>query len=257
MRALLWLLLLPLSMASATEHWQQESYLANSFLTVALKREYQPGAMARLTRWEQPVRYFLINESGDLPLQQEVVRVQLEHLSRITGVPVQPVSARESANLVIVMTRQAEIPRWAQTLMGQGHQVSAALGDGLCLGQFKVGKRGALSRASVLIPTDRARDKGRFLDCVVEEITQVMGLPNDSDQVFPSVFNDHSIDSFLSPLDYLLLRILYAPELKSGMDVKAVQKALPAVLARLRQEGEIDAAPLRVQAGSLKQWAGM
>lgn len=84
-----------------------------------------------------------------------------------------------------------------------------------------------------------------------------MGLPNDSDQVFPSVFNDHSIDSFLSPLDYLLLRILYAPELKSGMDVKAVQKALPAVLARLRQEGEIDAAPMRVQAGSLKQWAGM
>lgn len=257
MRALRWLLLLHLSMANAAEHWQQESYLANSFLTVALKREYQPGTLGRLTRWEQPLRYFLVNESGDLPLQEEVVRVQLDHLSRITGVPVQPVSTRESANLVIVMTRQADIPHWAQTLMGQGHQVSAALGDGLCLGQFKADRRGALSSASVLIPTDRARDKGRFLDCVVEEITQVMGLPNDSDQVFPSVFNDRSIDSFLSPLDYLLLRILYAPELRSGMDVKAVQKALPAVLSRLRKDGEIDAAPIRVQAGSLKQWAGM
>ena len=50
-----------------------------------------------------------------------------------------------------------------------------------------------------------------------EEITQILGLPNDSDEVYPSVFNDHSIDIELSAQDILLVKLLFDPRLRPGM----------------------------------------
>jgi len=53
-----------------------------------------------------------------------------------------------------------------------------------------------------------------------------MGLPNDSDKVFPSIFNDKSHDDYLSGLDLLLLKLLYRPEMKAGMNIKQVHHQL-------------------------------
>ncbi|MBP8189865.1 MAG: DUF2927 domain-containing protein, partial [Aeromonas sp.] len=96
-----------------------------------------------------------------------------------------------------------------------------------------------------------------FLDCVVEELTQVMGLPNDSDKVFPSIFNDNSIDSFPTGLDYVLLKLAYHPALHAGMTADEVRTALPIALKALRTNGDIAEANHRVQSGSLKRWAGL
>ncbi|KUE79116.1 DUF2927 domain-containing protein [Aeromonas schubertii] len=256
MHPLAWLLLLFAPLLWAAEPWQRTDYLTSSFLEIALRREYSPGKKLPLSRWEKPIRYHLINESGDRPLQTELVRVQMSHLSHITGVKATRVAARQEANLVIVMTRQSALEGWAHTLIGKSEELPAALADGLCLGNFTT-RGGAIDTAAVLIPTDRARDKGKFLDCVVEELTQVMGLPNDSDRVFPSIFNDHSVDHFITPLDYLLLRILYAPELKSGMHREDVAATLPTIVTRLAREGAINQAPRLARAGSLREWAGL
>lgn len=256
MRPLVWMLLFLPTLLWALSPWQRHDYLMASFLEIALRREYSPGKQLPLSRWEQPIRYHLINESGDRPLQSELVKVQMAHLSRITGLTITRVAKRQDANLIVVMTRQAALPGWAHTLMGQSEELPAALADGLCLGNFTT-KQGAINSAAVLIPTDRARDKGKFLDCVVEELTQVMGLPNDSPRVFPSIFNDRSVDHFITPLDYLLLRMLYAPELRSGMHRSKVSERLPSVLSRLQREGVIDSAPKLTRMGSLQEWAGL
>ncbi|MDO2948549.1 DUF2927 domain-containing protein [Aeromonas simiae] len=259
MPLLRWLLLFPLLVQAplAAERWQRDAYLTESFITVALGREYQPGQDATLTRWEQPLRYFLVNQSGDKAQQRELVTVQMAHLARLTGLSIQPVQHEAAANLVVVMTRQAQMGDWIERRMGDSADVLAARQNGLCLGHFSSRGQLGIVRATVLIPTDRARDKGKLLDCVVEELTQVMGLPNDSDRVFPSIFNDRSIDHFLSPLDYLLIRMLYSPGMRSGMNEREVRAALPAILARLRQQGELRNAPRRVNEGSLRQWAGL
>lgn len=85
----------------------------------------------------------------------------------------------------------------------------------------------------------------------------MMGLPNDSDKVFPSIFNDNSIDSFLTGLDYVLLKMAYHPALKAGMSSDEVRAALPLALKALRAKGEITQADQRVQQQSLKSWAGL
>ncbi len=80
------------------------------------------------------------------------------------------------------------------------------------------------------------------MSCIVEELTQVMGLPNDSVKVFPSVFNDLSTDAYLSGLDYLLLKMLYDSRVKTGMDEKAARSILQTIAAEYARDGLFDTA---------------
>lgn len=156
--------------------------------------EYGHEAQVRFSRWQGPIRLKLINEFGDKALQAEVVKVQSQHLARITGHPIQLVN--DNPNLTLIMTRHQQMASWAGRTMRQDDSVNIALKEGICLANFATNARYEITRATIIIPVDYSRAKGRFLDCVVEELTQVMGLPNDSNKVFPSIFNDNSIDSF-------------------------------------------------------------
>ena len=224
-------------------------------MAIAMEREYGEARQTRFARWQQPIRLQLINESGDKPLQAEVVKVQAAHLARITGHPISMVTAKP--NLTLIMTDYSKMKSWANRTMGNDPSVNIALKEGLCLANFATNPQHEISRATIIIPVDYSRAKGRFLDCVVEEFTQVMGLPNDSDKVFPSIFNDNSIDSFLTGLDYVLLKMAYHPALKAGMSSDEIRAALPIALADLRAKGEIREANRRVQQQSLKSWAGL
>ena len=248
------LLLLAGHSARADERWQSNSYLTESFMAIAMEREYGEAKQTRFARWQQPIRLQLINESGDKPLQADVVKVQAAHLARITGHPISMVTAKP--NLTLIMTDYSKMKSWANRTMGNDPSVNIALKEGLCLANFATNPQHEISRATIIIPVDYSRAKGRFLDCVVEEFTQVMGLPNDSDKVFPSIFNDNSIDSFLTGLDYVLLKMVYHPALKAGMSSDEIRAVLPIALADLRAKGEIRKANRRVQQQSLKSWAG-
>ncbi|BBT80703.1 hypothetical protein WP8S18E11_23690 [Aeromonas veronii] len=249
------LLLLAGHSAQADERWQSDSYLTESFMAIAMEREYGEARQTRFARWQQPIRLLLVNESGDKPLQADVVKIQAAHLARITGHPISMVSSKP--NLTLIMTDYSKMKSWANRTMGGDPSVGMALKEGLCLANFATNAKHEISRATIIIPVDYSRAKGRFLDCVVEEFTQVMGLPNDSDKVFPSIFNDNSIDSFLTGLDYVLLKMAYHPALKPGMSSDEVRAALPIALADLRAKGEIREANRRVQQQSLKSWAGL
>ncbi len=249
------LLLLAGHSAWADERWQSDSYLTESFMAIAMEREYGEARQTRFARWQQPIRLQLVNESGDKPLQADVVKVQAAHLARITGHPISMVTAKP--NLTLIMTDYSKMKSWANRTMGGAPSVGMALKEGLCLANFATNAKHEISRATIIIPVDYSRAKGRFLDCVVEEFTQVMGLPNDSDKVFPSIFNDNSIDSFLTGLDYVLLKLAYHPALKAGMSSDEVRAALPLAIKDLRAKGEIREANRRVQQQSLKSWAGL
>ncbi len=83
-----------------------------------------------------------------------------------------------------------------------------------------------LVQATVIIPVDHAMKYGLLPACIVEELTQAMGLPNDSDWVNPSVANDKSILDLLTGLDYLMLKILYDKRLTIGL---SLEKSIPII----------------------------
>ncbi len=88
---------------------------------------------------------------------------------------------------------------------------------------------------AVFIPSDVAPQEVR--DCMHEEMAQALGPLNDLYRLPDSVFNDDNFHTVLTGFDMLILRMTYAPELRSGMSRAEVAARLPAILARLNPQG--------------------
>ena len=90
----------------------------------------------------------------------------------------------------------------------------------------------------------------------MEEITQVLGLPNDSNKAYPSIFNDHTPEDLLSPLDVVLFQLLYESELKPGITTAQVKPIVRKVLKRYQEAGVLKRAPKTAQQAPLYQLIG-
>ncbi|MBT6094180.1 MAG: DUF2927 domain-containing protein [Rhodospirillaceae bacterium] len=69
--------------------------------------------------------------------------------------------------------------------------------------------------------------------CLLEEMTQVLGLPNDSDLVQPSVFNNKTQPIALNRTDQILIRTLYDKRLVPGTDRGRAMAAAAKVIVEL------------------------
>ncbi|WP_067095883.1 DUF2927 domain-containing protein [Marinomonas atlantica] len=242
--------------AGGKSHWQERQYIQDSFKVIALQREYDTSKPARLVRWQKPIMLYFESEQGDSKLQARLLSTHAQHLSRITGVPIYFSSTRNNADIFAIFTSRENMENKVRRYIGDPKTVRRALDEAVCLGNFGVNRAGEIQRGVIIIPVNYARQRARLLDCVVEEITQLMGLPNDSNKVYPSIFNDISSDIYLSPLDFILLKMLYSPRFKAGMSSAQVEQALPSVMDDLYYLGIIDNAASLVQEGSLKRYLG-
>jgi hypothetical protein len=240
----------------AVEQWHDKGFITNSFVKIALRREYSVNAEQDLIhKWRLPIHAYLQSTVGDSKLQKEMVGVQLNHLATITGHHISFVENSAKANLIIVFTLKKNLKSSMKKFGLYNRQSDAILEKAACIGNVKASKKGEILSAVIHIPVDSTRANGLFLNCIVEEITQVMGLLNDSDEVFPSIFNDQSIDGYLSGLDYLLLKLLYNPKLKFGMKEGEVRAVVADLLAELDNDGLIINASTQVLPNSMQVWS--
>jgi hypothetical protein len=237
--------------------WHDKKFITDSFVKIALRREYSTNAKQDIVRkWRKPMRVYVQSKVGSSKLQKEMVGVQLNHLALITGHRIGFVANAKEANLIVVFTLKKNMKSSMKTLGLYNNKSDAILEKAVCLGNIKATNKGEIRSAYIHIPVDSTRSRGLFLNCIVEEITQVMGLLNDSDDVFPSIFNDRSIDGYLSGLDYLLLKILYHPKIKMGMKETRVRDVVAEVLTELDDDGSITNASSRVLPKSIRVWSG-
>ncbi len=120
-----------------------------------------------------------------------------------------------------------------------------------CMGTYHLNKQHEIVHAAIIIPVDHAMSRGLLPACIVEEITQVMGLPNDSDWVNPSIANDKSRIDLLTGLDYIMLKLLYSPDVKAGMNQNDIQPIVRRELQFYQRNGLIR------KAGHLVNKAGL
>lgn len=91
-------------------------------------------------------------------------------------------------------------------------------------------------------------------NCLLEEIPQALGLANDLYGLGASSFNDDAAHLWPTKLDYLMLRVLYSPELVTGLDRRTTTERALGVLDRVNPEG-IGAPPLpRLNRRALGDW---
>ncbi|MBE1277409.1 DUF2927 domain-containing protein [Enterovibrio baiacu] len=227
MRHLVFGLLFSLLVMPAQAAWDNNAYVEKAFELIALNNEYDDKDHP-VRKWHQPVNVWIDHRVGDKELHTMLVRMHLAHLSKVTGHKVQLVDKLEKANLRMVFTRQS---RWqAETRELWNPNENYPFRGAICMAHFSVTKSNEIRRGLIVIPVDLARERGKLFACVVEELTQAMGLPNDSNEVFPSIFNDNTKNSVLTPLDVTLLRLLYSSKIRAGMSGNTV---LPLVSAWL------------------------
>lgn len=234
--------------------WLDPAFVQQAFLDVALKREYTPGDW-QLVKWQQPIKLWVDHKVADKPLHEELINAHLSDLSRITGHPIKRVSARTQANVIWIFTRESQWREDVRNELGKGALLH--MHGAICKAGYKLNQQnGSISSAAIIIPVDQAREHGKLLACIVEEMTQIMGLPNDAESAFPSIFNDETPEDLLSPLDVVLLQLLYEPELMPGMTVSQVTPLLKKKIEAYQKQGKLAQAVSIAKSGVLYQLIG-
>lgn len=226
-----------------SEELSDEEYVRN-FRTVAFYREFDPEQIEQvLTRWEGPLRVAVVGDVNDRYLAY--VRLHLADLAALSSLDV-ALSARADANVLVILSpepferaldtyRPDYRPFFASDRSMEA--VTARMKqEATCFARIVPGENDEVIVGAVaLIPTDQ----GRFVTraCIIEELTQAMGLFNDSDAIRPSIFNDSSPNMMLSDHDRILLRTLYDPRLQPGMTWSQAEPIVRTVIAELRHSG--------------------
>lgn len=226
--------------------------LANNFMKIALFAEFSEvngqivaqEAASPLRRWRLPV---VINvEFGDTLSKQKRAMDTKEvndfarRLSRVSGHSIKT-GTRRAANLhVLVLNedeRRAAAPLLRALIPGIAEREIQALTNitknDLCIAQsYSEADRVTNIGRAVVIIRDEHPDLLRK-SCIHEEIAQSLGLSNDSDAARPSIFNDDEEFGLLTTHDEYLLRILYDPRLRSGMNAATARPIVDSIAREL------------------------
>ena len=188
--------LVPVALAENISH----RTLVEQFRRVVFFTEAGEGASGKpLVKWTGRVSATIF---GGKIYRQNVLDL-LKEISRLTGVKFSLALIPKQANLKIYFMRTNEI------------RERLKLPTANCAGQFHGSRKtGAIGRAEVYISTDL---KHKTVHCISEEILQVMGLPNDTNIIKASIFNEKSKRKTMSLADKFLLRTLYDRRLKTNM----------------------------------------
>lgn len=230
-------------------HWQAPAYLMHAFNEVALKNEYRKGG-ATVRKWQQPINVWVHNHAIEPARSERLLLMHLDHLQAITGHEINLVNTAKEANVNVIFTMEKHWSRDLAKLAGTAAATRHA-NSAVCMAGISTNKQHALKSAWALIPVDRAVRHRKLVTCIVEEVTQLMGLPNDSEHVYPSIFNDKTPNGLLTGLDGLLLKMLYLPTVKSGMTATDLKPIFRETLGHWQQDGTIDNANQTIRNGAL------
>jgi hypothetical protein len=205
-----------------------DDVIVENVRTIAFYREYDPGVEHAMTRWDERQ----LKELDD----------HLDELARLSGrdfVHVAPDQADVVAFLApdaferVLDTYRTDYRRFFSSDDAMERVTQEMAGEALCFGRIITNSRsGSLEQAMVVIPTQI--DRFLVRSCIIEELTQVMGPVNDSDDIKPSIFNDSSGNLLLSDHDRLIIRVLYDDRLQAGMSWEQAEPFVRQIVTDLR-----------------------
>lgn len=221
--------------------------LLRNFDTIAFGNEYSGKRYDTVRKWAQPVRMGL--QGKDYPSYLETyIEDVARDLTETTGhsVSLYYSFAKQKAgklpadfdsktvNVILYYLKDDEIPAsLAKYWKGDAEKVRWMVRNSTCFANYFT-KKGEITAAVIVFPARHPESYHRA--CAVEEITQILGLPNDSNLVKPSIFNDSSQYFELTEHDRWLLRALYQPAIAPGMPRNEALRLALAFWKRARPE---------------------
>jgi len=199
----------PLGQSQYTTHGRLPpvSELVVQYREIALRAEFGGEARrGRIIKWAGPIIAELRGKNLDV-YEPEVLR-HMALLTRLTRLQFQTVrrsrhdafSAGPRPNMIITFVHNG----------GRGPNNL----ENVCYARVFSGPDFIIRRAEIRIHADWNLLRRH---CIIEELTQALGLMNDSSYFSPSIFNDQSKQQALSPWDRLMVRAHYDRRLLPGM----------------------------------------
>ncbi len=227
--------------------------LTKFFEAVVFKSEYESVAPSTyIKKWLQPLRITVSSLAGkvidkpgggkELKLQKQrpaaenikLIQKHLKVLVKLTGVATEDAKkVKKPPNLAIKF-----LPRLAMGAPFVAKEAPPALlrklaEPGVCYFLTWAIKSGAIVKGIIVVNNQLPIEA---IDaCLMEELTQAMGFPNDSDAVMPSVFNQKSTPTTFSRNDQVLIRTLYDKRLAPGAPKDEAMVLVRSVISELNR----------------------
>ena len=225
-RLLFWLWVLPLSAEQLTREHLYTTHreeLTSYFLDVALGLEFTDEHQVT-KKWLQPLRIYC---QGRWPahLQQELTQLvsELNELTRPGFVSV--VAQKHRANFVAYYGRARDYARYVEP------KAEPYLRENYGFFYIHWALNYNLYKGSLYIDAHRAQKPEFQRHLLREELTQALGLMNDSPRYPDSVFySESSLSTSYSALDQALISLLYNPMMKPKMSRQQAQVVLQRII---------------------------
>jgi hypothetical protein len=187
--------------------------IATNLLEIMFGSEFVGEEAQVVRKWQGPMRLAIY--AHDPPRYHDVVAAHLDRLRQLTGLDVALVDGDTAGqNAYVLIVGREQFYSLADRHLGQGKnpRTNTYLD---CFGYFHATEGGEIRELTAVIPNYITDEQLRR--CVIEEVTQAIGLPNESFTVRLSVFNDDDVHADLTWQDELFLRVLYDQHVKPGM----------------------------------------
>lgn len=208
--------------------------LAQDFLDLSFRME-SGRPLAVMSRFEEPVTFRVIGQNPP-SLRPDLARL-VRRLRNEAGIDLKVVTG-SNANITIEALPQAQLQR---VVPQAACFVVPRVGS---WSEFRMNRRGRTTdwttltkreKVAIFVPSDVSPQELR--DCLHEEVAQALGPLNDLYRLPDSVFNDDNFHTVLTGFDMLMLRLYYAPELRSGMTRAEAAAIVPRLLRRMNPSG--------------------
>lgn len=178
------------------------SELVVQYRELALRAEFGGQARrGRIIKWAGPIIAEL--RGANLDIYEPEVKRHMALLAQLTGLSFRTMRAGAPG----------PAPNMVITFIHNGGRGPRNL-ENVCSARVFSGNDYVIRRAAIRIHADWNLLRRH---CILEELTQALGLMNDSSYFSPSIFNDHSKQQALSPWDRLMVRAHYDRRLLPGM----------------------------------------
>ncbi len=189
--------------------------LVGFFETVVFGSEYDDRLESLVVaRWSDPLRISVKGHASENHIQ--IIRQHLAVIKKLTGIQIEKVDAPENPeNLTILFLAGPEMKNVKIKGVDKNYIETIAAHQTCFFISFKK-PPDTIVRGIIVVNKDRKEEVTAH--CLLEEIVQNLGLPNDTNMLRPSIFSDADQLTSLSRHDEILIRTLYDPRMTEGLD---------------------------------------
>lgn len=209
-----------------------EKSLIEYFNEIALETEYFDNP-DKITKWRKPMSLYVYKQ-GSFKEQMATLTSTIKDINNLSsdGFRIEITNDYKNANAFLYLCRKDELGTLAPKFDKLLNDSVSYHYSGFSYVEFKW-TNFVITKALMFVDADASMEEQKH--SIVEELTQSIGLVNDSDKFPESIFYDNktgtkSSNSKYSKMDISLISFLYNPQMKPGYKSKTAEIVIKNIL---------------------------